>query len=125
MKILEINPNKSPHLNSLMLLTWYPISTLHIPPSPVLSHCSDHAVAFVPYFHVFPTEIPFTNFLVYSVHLFSLPLSFCTLFRVFFSKTFKLLFTLILDFLTHIFNSQKIKKNSIKENKTTILIGGR
>jgi len=117
MKILEINPNKSPHLNSLMLLTWYPIFTLHIPPSPVLSHCPDHAVAFVPYFYVFPTEIPFTNFLVYSVHLFSLPLSFCTLFRVFFSKTFKLLFTLILDFLTHIFNSQKIKKILLKKTK--------
>ena len=125
MKILETNPNGSPHLNLLMLLTWYLISTLHILPSLVLSHCPEHAVAFVLCLCTLPTGILFTNFLVYSVCLFLLTLSFYTLFRVFFSKTFKLLFTLILDFLTHTFNSQKIKKNYIKGIETTILTGGR
>jgi len=111
MKTLETNLNGSLYLNSLILLTWYPISTSHIPPSPVLSHCPDHAVAFVLYLHAFPIGILFINFLVYSVHLFSLTLSFYALFGVFFSKLSN--FFLILDFLTHTFNSQKIK-NSIK-----------
>ena len=109
MKTLETNLNKSPYLNSLMPPTWYPISTSHILPSPVLSHCPDHAVAFVPCLCTFPTGIFFfINFLVYSVCLFSLTLSFHTLFRVS-SQNFKLLFILILVFLTHTFNSQKIK----------------
>jgi len=98
-----------PHPNSLMPPTWYLISILYIPPSPVLSHCPKHAVAFVPYLCTFPMGI---NFLVYSVHLFSLTLSFHALSRVFFSK---LLFILILAFLTHTFNLQKIEILLIKE----------
>jgi len=86
MKTLEMNPNGSLYPNSLMLLTWYLISTSYILPSPVLSHCPDHAVAFVPYFCASPMGIPFINFLVYSVHLFSLTLSFHAFFGVFFSK---------------------------------------
>ena len=112
MKTLEMNPNESPHLNSLILPTWYLISTLHILPSPVLFHCPEHAVAFVPYLCTFPMEISFINFLVYSVHLFSLTFSFHALSGVFFSK---LLFILILAFLTHTFNSQKIEILIIKE----------
>jgi len=92
--------------------TWYLISTLHILPSPVLSYCPEHAVAFVPCLCAFPTGISFINFLVYSVYLFSLTLSFCALFGVFFSK---FLFILILAFLTHTFNSQKIEILLIKE----------
>jgi len=126
MKTLETNPNGSLHPNSLMLLTWYPISILHIPPSPVLSHCPDHAVAFVLCFHAFLTGI-FLHLisLVYSVRLFLLTLSFCALFGVS-SQNFQTSFHLILTFLTHIFNSQEIKKkNSIKrKNKTSILIRG-
>ena len=118
-----MNLNGSLHLNSLMLLTWYLISTLHIPPSPALSHCPKHTVAVILCLYVFPMGISFINFLVYSVHLFSLTLSFYALFGVS-SQNFKLLFILILVFLTHTFNSQRIK-NSIKEkNKTSILTGG-
>ena len=107
-----------------MLPTWYPISTLHIPPSPVLSHCPEYAVVFVPCLCAFPTGIFFINFLVYSIYLFSLTLSFHTLFRVS-SQNFKLLFILILAFLTHIFNSQKIKfLLNKRKNKTIILIKG-
>jgi len=51
--------------------------------------------------------------LVYSVCLFSLTLSFCAPFGVS-SQNFQTSFHLILTFLTHTFNSQKIK-NSIKE----------
>jgi len=112
MKILEMNPNRFLQQNSLMPPTWYLISTSHILPSLVLSYCSDYAVAFVPCLYAFPPGISFINFLVYSVHLFLLTLSFCTLFRVS-SQNFKLLFILILDFLIHTFRSQKIK-NSIK-----------
>ena len=118
MKILETNPNRSPHLNSLIPLTWYLISILYILPSPVLFHCSDHTVAFVPCLHAFPTGIFFTNFLVYSVCLFLLTLSFCALFGVSFQKLSKLLFILILDFLTHTFRSQKIKKILLNKEKT-------
>ena len=85
-EILEMNPNKSLHPNSLMPPTWYLISTSHILPSPVLFHCSDHTVTFVPCLCAFPMGILFINFLVYSVHLFSLTLSFCAFFGVFFSK---------------------------------------
>ena len=60
-------------------------------------------------------DFSFINLLVYSVHLFSLTLSFCALFGVS-SQNFKLLFILILVFLTHTFNSQRIK-NSIKREK--------
>jgi len=124
MKTLEMNLNRSLHLNSLIPLTWYLISTLHIPPSLVLSYCPEHAVAFVPCLCAFPTGISFINFLVYSVYLFSLTLSFHILFGVSF-QNFKLLFILILDFLTHTFKSQKIKILLNKENKTIILTGGR
>jgi len=61
----------------------------------------------------------FINSLVYSVYLFSLTLSFCALFRISFQKTFKLLFILILDFLTHSFKSQKIL---LSKEKTKPLI---
>ena len=108
-----------------MPLTWYSISTLHILPSLVLSHCPEHTVAFVPYLHAFPTGISSINFLVYSVCLFSLTLSFHALFRVS-SQNFKLLFILILAFLTHTFNSQKIKILwNKRKNKTIILTRGR
>ena len=126
MKTLETNPNGSPHLNSLMLRTWYQISTSHIPPSLVLFYCPEHAVAFVLCLHAFLMGI-FLHLisLVYSVCLFSLTLSFRTPFRVS-SQNFQTSFHLILTFLTHTFNSQEInKKNSIKrKNKTSILTGG-
>jgi len=115
MKTLEMNPNEFPHLNSLMLLTWYLISTSYILPSLVLSYCPEHTVSFVLCLYTLPIGIPFINFLVYSVRLFSLTLSFHALFGVFFSKTFKLLFILIFDFLTHIFRSQK--KITIKKER--------
>jgi len=57
MKILETNPNGFLHPNSLMPPTWYLISTLHIPPSLVLSHYSEHAVTVVPCLCVFSTGI--------------------------------------------------------------------
>ena len=53
-------------------------------------------------------DFSFINFLAYSVCLFSLTLSLCALFGVS-SQNFKLLFILILIFLTHTFNSQRIK----------------
>ena len=118
MKTLETNLNGSPHPNSLMPLTWYPISISHILPSPVLSHYSGHAVAFVPCLHTFLMGIFFTNSLVYSVCLFLLTLSFHALFGVSFQKLSKLLFILILDFLTHTFRSQKIKKILLNKEKT-------
>ena len=122
MKTLETNPNRSLHSNSLMLPTWYLISTLHIPPSLVLSHCPDHAV--VPCLCTFPMGIFFfINFLVYSVCLFSLTCSFHALFRVS-SQNFKLLFILILVFLTHTFNSQKIKILLKEKQKTANLTRG-
>ena len=83
---IEINPNGSLHLNSLMLLTWYPISTSHILPSLVLSHCPDYAVTFVLCLCTFLREISFINFLVYSVCLFSVTFSFHTLFRISFQN---------------------------------------
>jgi len=122
MKTLEINLNGFPHPNSLMLPTWYLISTSHIPPSLVLSHCPEHTVAVVLCLCIFPMGISFINFLVYSVCLFSLTLSFHALFRVSF-KTSN--FFLILAFLTHTFNSQKIKILLKKKQETTNLIGGR
>ena len=60
--------------------------------------------------------------LVYSVCLFSLTLSFRTLFRVS-SQNFQTSLHLILTFLTHTFNSQEIT-NFIRKNKTKILTGG-
>ena len=118
MKTLEMNPNGSPHLNSLMLSTWYPISILHIPPSPVLSHYPDHAVAFILCLRTFLMGI-FLHLisLVYSVHLFSLTLSFHALFRVS-SQNFQTSFHLILTFLTHTFNSQEINKKILLKEKT-------
>ena len=56
----------------------------------------------------FQRGFSFINFLVYSVHLFSLTLSFRTLFGVS-SQNFQTSFHLILIFLTHTFNSQRIK----------------
>ena len=47
-------------------------------------------------------DFSFINFLVYFVHLFSLICSFRALFGIFLSKTFKLIFILILAFLTHL-----------------------
>ena len=124
MKILETNPNGSPHPNSLMPRTWYLISTLHIPPSPVLSHCPEHAVAFVPCLHAFQMGISFINFLVYSVHLFSLTLSFHTLFGIS-SQNFQTSFYFnSCFFYSHIYFTEKKKKKILLENKTTILIGG-
>ena len=113
-----MNLNGSPHLNSLMLLTWYPISISHILPSLVLFHCPDHAVAFVPCLYILLMGIfPCLISLVYSVCLFLLTLSFHALFGVS-SQNFQTSFHLILTFLTHTFNLQEIKlKNSIKKEK--------
>jgi len=86
MKILEMNLNGFLHPNSLILPTWYLISTSYIPPSPVLSYCPDYAIAFISCLHAFPIGIFFTNSLVYSVCLFLLTLSFHTLFGVSFQK---------------------------------------
>ena len=129
MKILKTNLNGFPYLNWLMPLTWYLISTSYILPSLVLSHCPEHAVAFVPYLYTFQTWISFINFLVYSVYLLSLTLSFCTLFGVFFSKkknfqtSFHFKFLIFL--LTHLDYKRKITIEKRKKNKTTILTGGR
>jgi len=41
------------NLNSLIPLTWCLISTLHIPPSLVLSYCPDYAFALVLYLCIF------------------------------------------------------------------------
>ena len=71
----------------------------------------------------FPTGISFINSLVYSVCLFSLTCSFHALFRVS-SQNFKLLFILILVFLTHTFNSQKMKILLKKKQETANLTGG-
>ena len=109
------------HLNSLMLLTWYLISTLHIPPSLVHSLCFDYAIALISCLCTLSNRDSFINFLVCSVCLFSLNSSFCVLFEVFF-QTFKLLFS-FLNFLTHTFRSQKnkikIKKKLRKQNHYT------
>jgi len=123
MKILETNPNGSLHPNSFMPLTWYPISTLHIPPSLVLSHCPEHAVAFVPYLHTFPMGIfSFIYFLVYSVHLFSLTLSFHALFGVFFSKKFQTSFhfKFLIFLLTHLDHKREITIKKKTKTKTKI-----
>ena len=72
----------------------------------------------------FPTGIFFTNFLVYSVHLFLLIPSFSILFGVFFQNfqtSFHVIFLIFL--LTHLNHKKKI---TIKiKNKTTNLTGGR
>jgi len=58
--------------------------------------------------HISNGDFSLINLLVYSVCLFSLTLSFRALFGVS-SQNFKLLFILILVFLTHTFNLQRIK----------------
>ena len=73
-------------ISKLMPLTWYLISISHILSSSVFSHCPDHTITFVLCLHIFPMGIFFTNSLVYSVCLFSLTLSFHTLFEVSFQN---------------------------------------
>ena len=69
----------------------------------------------------FPTGISFTNFLVYSICLFSLTPSFSTLFRISFQNFISFYY---LNSLTYTFRSQK--KITIKiKNKTTNLTKGR
>ena len=122
MKTLETNPNESPHPNSLMLLIWYLISTSHIPPSLALSHCPEHTVAFVPCLCTFPTEISFINFLVYSICLLSLTLSFHALFGVFFSKNFQTSFhfKFLIFLLIYLDHERKITiKKERKQNHYT------
>ena len=95
-------------------------------------HCIFHQAQFSPIILItllhlspssvhFPTGISFINSLVYSVCLFSLTPSFCTLFRVSF-QNFQTFFHFILDFLTHTFRLKQNKKN---KKKTTILARGR
>ena len=57
----EDTEDKFPHPNSLILSTWYLISISHILLSLVLSHCPDHAVAFVLCLCAFLTEIIFLH----------------------------------------------------------------
>jgi len=57
MKTLETNLDRSSHPNSLMPLTWYLISTSHIPPSLVLFYCPEHAITFIPCLCAFPIGI--------------------------------------------------------------------
>ena len=125
MKTLEINPNGSLHLNSLMLQTWYQISTLYILPSLVLSYCPEHAVAFVLCLHAFLMGI-FLHLisLVYSVCLFSLTFSFHTLFRVSFQTSFH--FNSCFSYSHIYFTENKILIKSLlkRKNKTSILTGG-
>ena len=125
MKILEMNLNGFLHPNSLMLPTWYPISISHILPSPVLFHCPDHAVAFVPCLCAFPTGI-FLHLisLVYSVCLFSLTFSFRTLFRVSSQTSFH--FNSYFSYSHIYFTENKILIKSLlkRKNKTSILTGG-
>ena len=124
MKTLKTNLNRFLHLNSLMLLTWYLIFTSHIPPSTVLSYCPDHAIAFVLCLHAFLIGI----FLHWFLSIFYLLIFINSqLPHTFWGSFSKLLFILILDFLTHTFKSQKRKEKKIllSKNKTTILTRGR
>ena len=126
MKILETNLNRFPYLNSLMLLTWYLISTLHILPSLVLSHYPDHTIVFVPCLYAFPRGIFFINFLVYSVCLFSLILSLHTLFVVSSQTSFH--FNFCFSYSHIYFTENKILIKSLlkkkKKDKTKILTRG-
>ena len=108
MKTLEMNPNGSPHPNSLMPQTWYQISTSLIPPSLVLSHCPEHTVAFVLYLHAFSNrDFPSLNSSIFCPLILINP-QLPRTFQGFLLKNFKLLFILILVFfLTHTINSQK------------------
>ena len=114
------------HPNSLMLLTWYPISTSYILPSLVHSLCSDHTVVLVPYLYVLFNSDFFINFLVYSIHLFSLNPSFHVHFEVSF-QTFRLLFLFqfLIFLLIHLDYKNKIKFKEKQRNKTTILTEGK
>ena len=105
MKTLETNPNGSPHLNFLMPRTWYLISTSLIPPSPVLFHCPEHAVAFVLCLRAFSNgDFPSLNSSIFCPLILINP----QLPRTFRGFLLKLLFILILVFfLTHTINSQK------------------
>ena len=120
-----MNLNRSLHLNSLMPPTWYQISTSHIPPSLVLFYCPEHAVAFVLCLHAFLMGI-FLHLisLVYSVYLFSLTLSFCTLFRVSSQTSFH--FNSYFSYSHIYFTENKILIKSLlkRKNKTSILTGG-
>jgi len=80
MKILKINLSRSLHLNSLMPLTWYLISILYILPRLVHSLCSNHSVVLILCLCILLTRNSFIIFLVYSICLFSINLSFYTLF---------------------------------------------
>ena len=114
-----MNLNRFSHPNSLIQLTWYLISTLHILPSPVLSHCPDHAVSLVSCLYAFSNR----NFLHKFLSIFCLLInpSFSTLFMVSFQNFFSFYF---LDLFTHTFRSQNSIKIYIK-NKDIILARGK
>ena len=82
MKTLEMNLSGSLYWNSLMPSAWYLISTSHILPSLVHSRCSNYAVVLAPCLCTLSNSDSLTNFLVYSVCLFSLTPSFHVLFGV-------------------------------------------
>jgi len=106
MKTLEMNLNESPHPNSLILWTWYQISTLHIPPSLVLSYYPEHAVVFVLCLCAFLTGISFIEFFSIFCPLIFINPQLPHTFWDFLLKTSNFFFILI---LTHTFNSQRIK----------------
>ena len=73
-------------------LTWYLISILHTPPSPVYSFYLDHTVILVFCLYALLMKTLFIIFLVYSIYLFSFNPSFYTLFLGFFFNFQTLIF---------------------------------
>jgi len=126
MKILEMNLSGSPHLNSLMPLTWYPISISHILPSLVHFLYPNHSVALILCLCTLLTRNSFIIFLVYSIYLLSINPSFHILFTVALFKflDFYFYFCLLISYSYSIATSG----NKIKLKKTiqrTILAEGR
>jgi len=75
-KTLETNLSRFLYLNLLIPLTWYLISILHILLSLVYFHCPDHTVALIFCLCALLTRNSFIIFLVYSICLLSINLSF-------------------------------------------------
>ena len=83
-----------------MPLTWYLISTSHILPSLVLSHCPDHAIVLNSYLYVFSNG----DFLYEILSIFCLLInsSFSVLFRVSLKKKTFFHFIFLIFLLTHL-----------------------
>jgi len=100
-----------------MLPTWYPISTSHILPSLVLSHCPEHAVVFVLCFYAFLMGIFLHFFSIFCPLIFINPQLLCT-FQSFFSNFFSFQFLLFL--LTHLIHRKKKKFYYLEKTKPLI-----